>query len=240
MTDKYFRWQPLSCPTWLQRDLPGEQMKAAGALKDDMIDRAQEAATAGFPDLGPADALPLIGSERMLPRLPGELEADYRERLRLARDTWSQAGTLPGMLLALNRAGFPVSGTLLIIEEGGVISNLGAGPSVVSAALMTQWHTGRPGWWFDGTTLNTRFALMFTSDDPGLDPTSPSGPATLAGLSNIVKTWKPGQATFYGTFVLTGGTRWWGFPTNLTWGSGFNWGGSSTRLVYPDGTYVNV
>ena len=237
MTDHYKRWQPAEAKVQaLQQGGLGSLVKASGELKDDIVDRYQEAGTAGYPDLAPADALPWIGKERMLPRMPGESEAAYRERLRLAWETWREAGTIPGMLKALDRLGLPAAGELYLIEEGGKYSYL-LSSTVTLGSLMVQRHTSRSGWWFDGETLNTRFALLFDTDHATVDPGSASGPASIASLVETVNTWRPASATFYGIYVILAGTHFLGWPTTqVLGGSVFNLGGNSMRTIFPNGT----
>jgi hypothetical protein len=52
-------------------------------------------------------ALDLIGADRMLRRIPGESDDDYRARLLAAFDLYQQGGTLPGMKLAMELVGEP-------------------------------------------------------------------------------------------------------------------------------------
>jgi hypothetical protein len=242
VTESYRRWQPAEAKVQaLQQGGLGAHVEASGWLKDDIADRFQEAATAGFPDLGPADALPWIGKERILPRLPGEAENVYRERLRNAWLTWSKAGTLGGMLDAVTRLGLPAAGNMYLIEEGGKYSYLVSG-TVTSAALMVQRHTGRAGWWFDERPLNTRFAFLFDTDDNTLNPLSTLGPPSIASLTQTVNTWRPSSATYFGFFVkLTGtasGTHLLGWPTTQVLGTGgWTLGGYRSRTVYPDGSF---
>lgn len=55
----------------------------------------------------PPDALPLIGSERRMPRYPGETDAQYRARLYGAWDTYQFGGDENTILGQLALAGFP-------------------------------------------------------------------------------------------------------------------------------------
>ncbi len=230
----YEEWQPQQCPPQLQRGGLGAFEATSGKLKDQIVDRLQEATTADFPDLAAADALLTIGEERGLPRVAGETDANYRERLRLAWDTWAQAGTVPGMLGTLARAGFPHAGNMYLIEETGSDHRLVAG-NVVTASLALQYTTGRYGWDFDSRMLNTRFALLFDTDHVSLDP---STGVSVQGLLALVDQWRPADSTFWGIYVVLAG-KLWGWPPTTTWGqASLNWGGNSRRLIYPDGSFA--
>lgn len=235
----YKTWQVLKCPPQLQdpRGIGPVFEGALGEVKDDLLARQKEAAVAGYPGLGPADALPFIGADRVLPRIAGELDATYAERLRTAPTTWAEAGSIPGMLHALDREGFPFAGELYIIEETGFHHRLDAG-AVVTGSLSIQRDTGRAGWSFDGQRLNTRFALLFDTDHSSLDPSTSAGAASVEGLLSLAKTWKFAGATFWGIYVILSG-RLWGWPTTTTWGqASLNWGGNSVRKIRADGSYV--
>jgi hypothetical protein len=66
-------------------------------------------------------ALPLIGSGRLLPQGPTELDADYALRLQYWREQWKFAGTPLGVLLALHFAGFD---GLYIVQQNGLAYTL--------------------------------------------------------------------------------------------------------------------
>ncbi len=235
----YKTWQVLKGTPQLQdpRGIGPAVQGAYGELKDDQLSRQKEAGLCAHPGLAPVDALPDIGRDSMLPQIAGETAVAYAERCRTRWDTWAQAGSVAGMLLALQRAGFPATGTLYVIEEVGYLSHLVSG-NVVTTDLMVQESTGRPGWDFDSRVLNTRWALWFDTDHAGLDPSTPAGAASIAGLLQVVAPWKSASSTFWGIYVVLAGKAF-GWPVATTWGqASLNWGADSIRQIRPDGSFI--
>lgn len=79
----------------------------AGPL-DDLQERARAAMLARLIVFAAEDALELTGHERGLQRYPGEYTAAFRNRLLHAWEFWDQAGTVPGMIAALEHMGYGV------------------------------------------------------------------------------------------------------------------------------------
>jgi hypothetical protein len=83
----------------------------AGLLSDVLLEGARVAInvrTLRSP-LFPYDGLDLVGSERMLPRFPGEAHATYKTRLLDAWKIWRQAGTAGGIIHLFTRLGFAIT-----------------------------------------------------------------------------------------------------------------------------------
>lgn len=72
--------------------------RSLGAEKDRTIERARQAVLAGAVTRAPADALPLLGADVALDRLPFDTDDGYRARIAGAWDTWPWAGTRTGLL----------------------------------------------------------------------------------------------------------------------------------------------
>lgn len=105
----------------------------AGPL-DDLQERARAALLARLLVFAPEDALELTGRERGLTRYPGEYLAAFRNRLLKAWEFWDQAGTLPGMLAALEHMGYGVRiGTLDGDTADGVFPTTFGGVSLTQA-----------------------------------------------------------------------------------------------------------
>jgi hypothetical protein len=223
----------------------GRALAAAfGQRLDTLVDLFREAVHARLPGLCPADALPLIGTERSLPQAVGETDADYATRLKGAWDIWAGdntpvtgtgggGGSPLGLLNALKAAGFPTGATgATIVYQNGRYAQLDAGGEVVLGTLMVCANRvnllgavqARPGWTFNtNDNFHSIFGILF-----------PVATTVVAGtINSIVVKWRPGKALFVGTWVLTSG-RLWGWPPNGTWGSG-NWGGTVTFHPGPNG-----
>src|SRR5690554_3296025 len=92
-------------PPWLQENRGAAWQDAFGTAQDHLIERARLAALVGYPEHAPVDALGLIGDERRIERGPNESDESYRERLRMAFETWRWAGTARGVRTAFGAAG---------------------------------------------------------------------------------------------------------------------------------------
>lgn len=95
-------------PLDYQDDGTQGHLEALAAPLDDLQAKATAAILARLIVFAPEDALELTGTERGLIRYPGEYPDAYRNRLLRAWEFWDQAGTMPGMLTALEHMGYGV------------------------------------------------------------------------------------------------------------------------------------
>lgn len=118
----YRAWARELMPTWLRGTWGGAFVDTIGLVFDAIQEANYEAGAANLLDAPtfPADALPLVGSERNIERYPSETDAQYKARVRGAWTAWPQAGT-----------------------KGGILSQLSAG--AFTAAIMEAWD-----WNWDG------------------------------------------------------------------------------------------
>jgi hypothetical protein len=94
----YADFQPGLYPTGLAGPYGTAWGRSQGAMKDRVITLAIDAVDAGLVLRCPADALPLLGEDVALPRLPLDTDDSYRSRVSAAWDTWPWAGTRTGLL----------------------------------------------------------------------------------------------------------------------------------------------
>ncbi len=83
-------------PPWLRRYWGERMVGGSISLFADLImEGAAQAIKAPWlrSNTSPDDALPLIGTERSIPKVDGETAAQYRARLIAAWDLWERAGT---------------------------------------------------------------------------------------------------------------------------------------------------
>jgi hypothetical protein len=218
-------------PGWLQDPAGLAFLGALGARKDALVALAKEAVKARLPTFAPDDALAEIGRDRDIERGPGEPDASYRARLRIAHDTWRWAGTAYGILLELYNAGYtPISGRVVIQTQKGKQHELRAdfdptvhGPDgVVTTDLGTVHLGGSPELW-------SQFAVLFVNPIPARwTPTVPAdGGEEVERIRRIIRSRKPAHARCVRLTVSPGTT--WGL--NMTWGS-FTWGGGGAQTVW--------
>jgi hypothetical protein len=221
----YDEYQSKLSPPWLRRSLGEKIQRALGAEADDFQDRVRQGILSNLPDQGPADALVQIGADRLLPRGGSELEAAYRERLRLAWDTWPLAGSHGGLLRALDVAGFPM-GTATganIIQRTRRYTYLTASGGSVNYATHNGWSFNEqgPAYW-------NQFGIVFGGDVPSL-----LSEVGANKLNEIVRLWKPAKARYIGAWVVTTSPVW-GWPISTTWGQAtLDWGESGSFFVSP-------
>lgn len=81
-------------------------LKALATPLDDLAGRLYALALARLVQYAPEDALLLLGAERRIKRYPNEPLSTYRARVAGAWEFWRLAGTVPGLKLALEQAGY--------------------------------------------------------------------------------------------------------------------------------------
>lgn len=197
-----------------------------GAEKDVEGERARQGMLCNLPGLAPADALPLIGQEREVPRAAGDTDASYGEYARTAWDVHARNTSHRRLLEAIDRAGFPMGDP--------------DGCHVMQRYKRYSWLTGsggsfvegtHPVWTFDGVPpwIWNQYGLIFGADVVGLS----TGTPLADKLNAIVELLGPAKGRFMGTWVIVSGPTW-GWPVGVTWGmGGRTWGGGVTRFVAP-------
>lgn len=225
-------FQKLSSPGWLQRAPGGDYQAALGTELDVVDDRIRQSVLASFPQAPggvlatPSDALDHIGADRLLPRISGEADAAYAERLRTAWDAWLLAGTYTGLLRALVRGGFPSgsTGTNVIQRTQRYGFLVGDG---ITGTVTLGTHLG---WTFDDKPVEiwNQFGIIFGADVAGLT----AGSGLAIALNKIVTLWKPAKARYFGAYVLVSDLAW-GWPIGSNWGSVGNWGAATVRFIPP-------
>lgn len=207
-------------PGWMQGALGGGLALALGHMKDAFAQTARQAVKARFPLLAPADALPSIGADRMLERMPPESEADYRQRLVDAWDAWAKGGTPEGITDAIDLTGLCTSAVYNTFQI-----DLGPGSWARFVVVLSghSWSSdgvwGDPPPWGDGGTWGTT-ALASEVDL----------------IRRQVAKWKGAHALCLGIIVPLSGELW-GIPLGGLWSDPGTWGGeAATWLPLPEGT----
>lgn len=190
----YADYQDRTAPPWATGRNFSSWWQAHGLLKDACADAARVATKASWPKATPEDALPFIGQDRSLPRVPSDTEATYRATLQDARNLWAYGGTEQGVLAAITRR-FPGS----------------------SPTILEYWDN--PSFFGIDDTRWARFALFLTLStwgappnwgDPGVDWGDPnlvwgvSAPqGEVAELFETIRTWRPGHTVCTKVVVTT-------------------------------------
>lgn len=92
MTDTFYRdYQAReAAPPWLRRALGDGFLSSLGETKDELVARAKESVKARLLELGPDDALPVLGLDSQMERGPNETADGFRARMldRWNHHTW--------------------------------------------------------------------------------------------------------------------------------------------------------
>ena len=221
MSYQAFSVDPAVAPPWLLQPNGAAWLQAFGHLKDYLAGRSKEAVKARLTALCPTDALATIGTERGIPRGPGETDARYRTRLQAAWTAWQWAGTPYGMLQAFLAAGY--GGVTLQTQNAQQFSLDASGDLVISSMAAPVHLGGSPELW-------SQFAVLILAPWPSWwNGTAPAdGSTDQQFAAALVKAWKPAHAQCVGLKVIQGPA--WG--VNMTWGS-FTWGAGTTTVWTP-------
>lgn len=202
----YRQWAKDLAPTWLRGEWGGKLVEFAGFVFDTIQEADFEGGAAGMLDAPtfPADALPLVGSERQIERYTAESDATYKARVKGAWVAWPQAGT-----------------------KGGELSQLSAGAFTADIMEMRDWN-------WDGDAANwSRFWVIITGHgwtrthwgDGRLWGSGVWGcsatQAEASTLIRIVQKWKPGHVVPIIVVVMEDGA-WSAGPPDGTWGNPAN------------------
>lgn len=188
----------LAIPTWLLDPQGNQWLQAVGQTKDFLLQRVLAGVQARFPGLAPGDALDLIGEERLIPRAPGELDANYSQRLIAAWNTWTRAGTEYGLLLALQAGGY----TCTIVRPQLAFS-LDASNNLVQTPLPTgaYFPAGHPAPFWSAFDL-----IIGPSNLPAGWPPVPSVTSVEAQrIFQICKLWKAAHAYLAHVIIIQSG-----------------------------------
>ncbi|HEX2863996.1 MAG TPA: phage tail protein [Deinococcales bacterium] len=202
----YAEYQAALGPPWLQGPKGQALAKTLGGLKDAIRDRLVYAVQAGLVNVAPDDALPSIGRDRMLPQYPSEDASAYRARLAGAWSFWQQAGTVPGLTLAMKQLGYATR----IVEHGrGEPAKWAEFSVYLSAATIDQQVIK---WGATGITWGGGTYWGVSTGDA----------ARIKGILNLVK---PAHATLRNVFLIVGNglTDVWDNALG-SWNDGSAWG----------------
>ena len=228
-------------PPWLQRTVGGAVMKGIAIAIDAQADQLANGVRARFPGLGPDDALPKIGNDRVITRGPSEPVASYARRLRGWWDAHSTQGG-PYALLAQLFAYWKDTGpwAIELVYASGTRYSLDTLGNVTRDAI--TWTPDGSGHWsriwlfFHVPAQIQDLILGDTGDNivgdtdsiqGGLDLLTSGGvlPASLYESFRVVPRQWTAAHVEQTTIVLlwpnvSGGGRLWGYPQpNPVWGS---------------------
>jgi hypothetical protein len=119
--EAWIEYQLSFAPPWLLRTWGARFLSILGNAKGHTADMCKAAVKARFVDIGPDDALPYQGADRVVIRAPDETDAAYRARLLESWSTWGDCGKEAGFIDLLAVAGI----TAVLVEDQDVDGALG-------------------------------------------------------------------------------------------------------------------
>lgn len=191
----YEEYQTRLMPTWLQGAKAQSFNESLGASKDALIRKLVAALSIASIKYGDDEALSYIGRERGIERVAGESLEGFRQRLLTAWDFWRWAGTVKGLLLAFEAAGYQVE----IYEHYKSDMSIWAQFSVhladaESTTVKPVWDSGVV--WDDGTAWPSEPGLL----EPGLImqiildvKAAHAKPAAVAYYTEEIRYWDDGS-----------------------------------------------
>lgn len=206
---------------WLANGEGGLAFDALGQVIDAYVDRWRQGIYASYPSLCQADALPLIGADRLLPRGPLESEAHYRTRLQSFRypEGHSRRGLrFPALeqLRALSDDAYEVQS----IDRRGNRATIAAdGTRTLERGLSWDWDgvAASPNWaraWWLIKSVTVPYAphgLLFDSAElaalwtlPGATLSTAATYDALEHVRNLAHLWKMGGSLVEWLIFTTG------------------------------------
>jgi hypothetical protein len=253
-------WQKFWTAIGKAIDEQNERLRLAGGAA-----KPNEALDLGTGTLAYQRALDLLGQDRQILRggstcsAYDQTDANYAADLQSAWEQWAQddtpltgigagGGSVKGMLLQLQRNGFPTGQTgATVVNHNGrwfqLIDDELVFGDCMHCVNRQQLDRTIPDPPLHGFTLDPRdqfyshFMILFLADLPLYNNVGQQ--TARARLNSIVKSWKSASAIYHGAMVILDGPVW-GWPPESKWGdSGLKWGHATTnRFIYPDG-YVS-
>lgn len=154
----------------------------------------------------PSDSLPLLGTERGMPRYRADTDTTYRARLLKAWESWGFAGTEAGIVAQYNAFGLP----------NVVVVPVNPGDPLEWSRIRVIVYTPHP------YEVSPRWgSVNWGAFNWGLEPSDADA------LIGIIRKWKAGHERVMEVIILTVGVPLWGLET---WGA-FTWGGSPPPIV---------
>jgi len=137
-------------PPWLsdERSAGGKFLYTIGLHGDALVDKCQQALLARMPQKAQADALALIGADRLIPGGPGESTAQYALRSRQAFDTWQRAGINGGVLRQVLGYLVAIKPRARIVTDQAIWTTIAPG---VDATLPASYQNGAGNWDWDSS-----------------------------------------------------------------------------------------
>ncbi len=198
-------------PPTLQSGRAERYMYTLALAQEAILERAEQAILARFPQMANSTALPLLGSDRLIAQGLTEGNVSYAGRLRRALEDWGAAGNAFSVLGQV--LGYLSQWTPRVRTVSPKYSNTWAasGGVLVRGAIAADSLSpvdGSGGWWWWWLIIYSTGGQAFAGPAPfkwgtpgvrwGRRPDCSWGlnvpPSVGAGLRALLRLWKPGNA----------------------------------------------
>lgn len=149
-----------------------------------------------FPTRANADALPVLGNDRVIDRGLFESDASYRVRLQQAFDTWATAGSAWSVLKNLLALVTPFTPVWRTVNDSSVWDSINDPLAPLQGTPTWRLYANPANWNWDGLTQWWRFWTILY---PG---------TTLVGSVTAASNASPIQITVAAHGLVTGNTVW--------------------------------
>lgn len=208
---KYEDYQVQLMPPWLQGTKGRSFNESLGAVKDTLLEYLVTALSAAAIRYAGEEALYYIGKERGMGRAPGEALEAYRARLLAAWDFWRWAGTVKGMTMALEAAGYEVR----IVEHYKTNMAIWAQFSVYLRSIKPEFTASK---WGEGVLWGS--GDLWSGSLGGLEP---------ARIMTIIQETKAAHAKPRNVYYFTSEYNYWG--NGILWGTNATWGANLFQIL---------
>lgn len=212
---------PARFPRWLSGNWGGRLLGTIGKFMDAAQLASGGAVRARYARKAPADALPDIGDDSSIERVPGETDVSFRQRLFDRWDTWQSGGTNTAIATALVPLGFGPNGVHVLGWKENYVRHGGLWPyTYFDIVVEASGHTESSSTWSDDGTW----------DEPETTWDSSLTPNEVLAIRRIVWKWKSAEGIPETFHVLFSGMVW-DTPGDL-WGTNDGvWGDDNVASI---------
>lgn len=195
-------------PPWLATGTAERFMYVLGLGADALLEKMNQGVNASLPGRCGPDALPIIGSDLVMPQGPGESNDSYTHRLQTALDTWQHAGSRRAVLeQVLGYVSALEATSAFQVPRGAIVGSSGGAGDHTNwdwfyntddiVGETNHYRKDAPSNWnWDGVYQSWRSWLILYFDGGGVTGSGTWGDGKKWG-QNPTKSWGTNQTSTY-------------------------------------------